>query len=40
MDALDQKWTEEEGEEWLQEEAWKTDVVAELVHHRREDASF
>jgi hypothetical protein len=31
-DALDRKQSEEEGEEWLAEEACKRDVVAELVH--------
>jgi hypothetical protein len=36
-DALDHKRTEEEGEEWLKEEAQKREVVAELVHRRRED---
>jgi hypothetical protein len=39
-DVLDRKQTEEEGEEWLKEEAWKRDVVAALIHCKREDNSF
>jgi hypothetical protein len=39
-DALDRKRTEEEGEEWLQEEARKADIIAKLVHHRRDDDLF
>jgi hypothetical protein len=38
--ALDRKQMEEEGEEWLAEEAWKRDIMDELVHCRRDDDSF
>jgi hypothetical protein len=31
-EAMDRRRTEEEGEEWLAEEARKRDAVAELVH--------
>jgi hypothetical protein len=36
-DALDRKRSEEEGEEWLAEEAHKRDAVAELVHRGGDD---
>jgi hypothetical protein len=36
-DALDRRRTEEEGEEWLAEEAHRCDVVAELVHWGGDD---
>jgi hypothetical protein len=35
--ALDRKWTEEEGEEWLAKEAHRRDVVTELVHRGGDD---
>jgi hypothetical protein len=35
--ALDRKWSEEEGEEWLAEEARKREVVAEFVHWGGDD---
>jgi hypothetical protein len=36
-DTLDRKQLEEEGEEWLAEEARKRDIVAELVHRGGDD---
>jgi hypothetical protein len=36
-EAMDRKRTEEEGEEWLAEEARTRDVVAELVHWGGDD---
>jgi hypothetical protein len=36
-DALDRRRSEEEGEEWLAEEARKWAVVAELVHRGGDD---
>jgi hypothetical protein len=38
--ALDRKRTEEEGEDWLWEEACKAAIAAEFVHHGREDDSL
>jgi hypothetical protein len=35
--ALDRRRSEEEGEEWLAEEARRRDVVAELVHRGGDD---
>jgi hypothetical protein len=36
-EAMDRRRTEEEGEEWLAEEARKRDAVAELVHRGGDD---
>jgi hypothetical protein len=36
-DALDRRRSEEEGEEWLAEEARRCDIVAELVHRGGDD---
>jgi hypothetical protein len=35
--AIDRRRTTEEGEEWLEEEARKRDIVDELVHRGRDD---
>jgi hypothetical protein len=36
-EAMDRRRSEEEGEEWLAEEARRRDVVAELVHRGEDD---
>jgi hypothetical protein len=38
--AIDRRRTEEEGEEWLAEEARKRDAVAELVHRGGDDSDL
>jgi hypothetical protein len=39
-EAIDRRRTIEEGEEWLAEEGHRRDIVAEQVHHGRDDDSF
>jgi hypothetical protein len=39
-DALDQRRSEEEGEEWLAGEACRRSLILERVHQNREDDSF
>jgi hypothetical protein len=39
-EAIDRKRSEEEGEEWLVEEARRRSVILERVHQDRDDDSF